>query len=87
MPHLGAWENPFQGEPVRANPGMDFPMLLGEAWNVIPSKCHLPLNGYSLAHVLTYHGMDIHMLGDYLEYNITELLLFNKLVNTIFQHL
>ena len=44
---------------------MDFPMLLGEAWNVIPSKCHLPLNGYSLAHVRTYHGMDIHMLGDY----------------------
>ena len=48
--------------------GMDFPMLLGEAWNVIPSKCHLPLNGYSLAHVRTYHGMDIHMLGDYLEW-------------------
>ena len=57
--------------------GMDIHMILGEAWNVIPSKCHLPLNGYSLAHVRTYHGMDVHMLGDYLEYtfHISSLLL------------
>jgi len=58
----------FHASPRSMGKSMDFSMLLGEAWNVIPSKCHLPLNGYSLAHGRTYHGMDIHMLGDYLEY-------------------
>ena len=53
MPHLGACEYPFQGEPVRANPGMDIHMLLGEAWNVIPSKSHLD------------HGKDIPKSPNY----------------------
>ena len=37
--------------------GMDIHMILGEAWNVIPSKCQL-----EYPFTATWHGMDIHMI-------------------------
>ena len=36
---------------------MDIHMILGEAWNVIPSKCQL-----EYPFTATWHGMDIHII-------------------------
>ena len=37
--------------------GMDIHMILGEAWNVIPSKCQL-----EYPFTATWQGMDIHII-------------------------
>ena len=64
MPGGSEWI--FQGEPAGRTleypftatwHGMDIHMILGEAWNVIPSKCQLEYRFTD-----TWHGMDIHMI-------------------------